>query len=63
MLDPVSIATLIAVIFNGISQVVQMILDYKKNQRSGHGEIYEMKNFQSNCCSNFGNDSDEPAPG
>lgn len=48
MVDIILISTLIASIFTGISQIVQIYLDYKRDSNAGNNE--KIYNLQSKCC-------------
>jgi hypothetical protein len=51
MPDPILISALIMSIFTGICQIVQSYLDYKRDKLNNNNELYEAKNYSSNCCS------------
>lgn len=48
MPDPITIATLITVVFTGVSQLIQIYFDYRLTTKQGHNDIYKV--YESNCC-------------
>ena len=59
MVDIVLVTTLVACIVNSLLQAIQMVLDYKKSKHDGTSEIYELKQYSSNCCTTIVETSDE----
>ena len=51
MPDPIILTTLIATLVGGLISCFQSYLDYKRDHLNNHNDLYEMKTFQSNCCS------------
>jgi hypothetical protein len=50
-IDPITISTLVAVIFTGITQLVQLYFDYKLAEHQQVGHVYKV--YESNCCSSM----------
>lgn len=50
MIDPITICTLITVIVTSLLQISQLYIDYKRDKINSHDSLYELRNFQSNCC-------------
>lgn len=48
MIDPITITTLVTVIFTSLTQVIQLYFDYKVNRKQGHDDVYKV--YESNCC-------------
>lgn len=48
----IAICSLLLTFLTFISQIVQSILDYRRDQHVGHTHLYEMRTYQSNCCTN-----------
>ncbi len=60
MVEPITIATLITVIITSVTQIIQMILDYKRDKHDNRESIYELKEYNSNCCNiNYESDKEE----
>jgi hypothetical protein len=48
MPEPLSIITLVTVIITGVTQFVQIVLDYRLASKQGHSDLYKV--YQSECC-------------
>jgi hypothetical protein len=49
IIDLIKIATLVTVIVTGVTQLIQIYFDYKRDQHSNSAQIYKV--YESNCCS------------
>jgi hypothetical protein len=54
-IDPITITTLVTVIITGVSQLIQIYFDYKRDQHSNSAQIYKV--YESNCCSTVQQDN------
>lgn len=50
MPEPISITILVVTIVTAISQLIQSIIDYKRDKLNQHSQLYETKEYISECC-------------
>lgn len=50
MPEAILISTLVMSIFTGLLQIIQSYIDYKRDKINKNDNIYEIKNYHSNCC-------------
>lgn len=64
MPEPISVITLITVIITGITQGIQLFLDYRLAQHQGNANayrVYESECFSNwNCCGGAPEDPEDP---
>lgn len=57
-MDPVALSTLAVAVIGGLSQLLQIYFDYKRDQHHKTDHIYT-SSWQSNCCVNVNQEQTE----
>ena len=49
-MEVVVIINLVTTVIVGLTQAIQMYIDYKRDKINNHDSLYEVKAYNSNCC-------------